>query len=190
MKLSWFSLAGAALVVTAPPPAHADEPVAHGNEPPSRSLWVAPTYQALVSDAFEPSSRHGFGARAAYEFHVSPKFNLGLALAYRVYPGSPSTSQLGYGAILKHFFSAAWASENGFYPYVDYGLLLQQSFVGRRSGSAVSHDTRLGGGAVVRHGGTALFIGLAGHYSRLQYFDVESTWIPFVEAEIGWAHTF
>ena len=168
------------------------------NEPPSaappaaptRSVWIAPTYQVLLSDAFEPSSRHGFGALAGYEFHVAPTFNVGFVLAYRVFPGSTSTSQLGYGAILKHFFSAAWASDSGVYPYLDYGLLLQQSFIEGRRGSAVSHDTRLGGGALMRFGGTALFASLAGHYSRLQYFDIESKWIPFIEVEVGWAHPF
>jgi hypothetical protein len=171
----------------APP---ADEPRAPAEKAPTRSVWVAPTYQALLSGTFEPSSRHGFGALAGYEFHVAPTFNVGLVLAYRLYPGSQSTSQLGYGAILKHFFSAAWASDAGVYPYIDYGLLLQQSYVEGRRGSAVSHDTRIGGGALMRHGGTAFFAGVAGHYSRLQYFDVEAKWIPFVEVEIGWAHTF
>ena len=182
-------------------PAASEQPAAHEGQATnaaqstheqaaSRSFWVAPTYQALFGDSFEPSSRHGLGARASYEFHITPTFNIGLALAYRVYPGSTSTQQLGYGALLKHFFSAAWSTEDGVYPYLDYGLLLQQTFVDERSGSAVSHDTRLGGGAVLRRWGAPLFIGVAAHYSRLQYFDVESRWIPYLEVEIGWAHAF
>src|SRR5688572_19804890 len=159
--------AGAALVLAAESRAGADEPA-------TRSVWVAPTYQAMLSGAFEPSSRHGLGARASYEFHITPEFNIGFALAYRLYPGVSSTQQLGYGALLKHFFSAAWSAEEGVYPYLEYGLLLQQTFVEGRSGSAISHDTRLGAGAVVRSWGVPLFVGVAAHYSRLQYFDVET----------------
>ena len=35
-----------------------------------------------------------------------------------------------------------------------------------------------------------LFIGVAAHYSRLQYFDVESRGIPYLEFEIGLAPAF
>ncbi|HTV18590.1 MAG TPA: hypothetical protein VMG12_07970 [Polyangiaceae bacterium] len=191
-----------ALLLAAARPAQADENTPPADEPaaraeahpageqPTRSVWVSPTYQALFGDSFEPSTRHGVGASATYEFHISPRFNIGFALAYRVYPGSTSVHQLGYGAKLKHFFSAAWSDQDGVFPYLDYGLLLQQTFVAERSGSAVSHDTRLGGGAVVREWGIPMFIGVAGHYSRLQYFDTESRWIPYLEVELGWAHAF
>jgi hypothetical protein len=168
----------------------AAERPARANEPATRSVWVAPTYQALLSGTFDPSSRHGLGARASYEYHITPVFNIGLVLAYRLYPGSSSTQQLGYGAVLKHFFSGAWSVEDGFYPFLDYGLLLQQSFIEARSGSAISHDTRLGAGAVIRRWGVPLFIGVAAHYSRLQYFDVETRGIPYLEFEIGLAPAF
>ena len=148
------------------------------------------SYQALFSDAFEPSSRHGVGAALAYAFHISPTFNLGLTLAYRLYPGSVATQQLGYGVLLEHFFSPDWSHADGVFPFVDYGLLLQQSFIEARRGSAVSHDTRLGVGAVVRVGGVPLYASLAGHYSRLQYFDIESLWIPYLEVQLGWVHAF
>jgi hypothetical protein len=165
------------------------ETAVHAEERPSRSVWIAPTYQALLTGNL-PSSRHGIGAGASYEFHVSPMFDVGLALAYRIYPGGRSTQQLGYGAILKHFFSPAWSSDDGIYPFVDYGLLLQQTFIEGRRGSAVSHDTRLGGGALVRYRGVPLFIALAGHYSRIQYFDTDSTWVPYLDVQLGWVHAF
>lgn len=157
--------------------------------PPTRSAWLAANYDVLLSNAFEPSSRHGVGASAAYEFHVSPRFNLGLTLAYRLYPGSPATQQLGYGATLKHFFSGAWASADGLYPFVDYGLLLQQSLIRGREGSATSHDTRLGVGLLMRASAACLFVDVAGHYSRLNYFDTKGTWIPYVETRVGWVFT-
>jgi hypothetical protein len=159
-------------------------------ETPSRSVWVAPTYQFLVTDAFEPSSRHGLGAGGSYEFHVSPRFNLGLTLAYRLYPGERATQQLGYGATLKHFFSSGWATEGGVYPFLVYGLLMQQSFIEDRTGSAVSHDTRLGGGAVFRRAPVALFVDVGAHYSRLSFFDQESNAIPYLDVAAGWVLVF
>jgi hypothetical protein len=163
---------------------------AAANDVPTRSLWLAPTYDYLATSAFEPSSRHGFGAVVAYEFHISQRFNLGLALAYRLYPGEQATQQIGYGATLKHFFSPRWATADGIYPFIDYGLLLQQSVVEGRSGSATSHDTRLGGGAVFRSAPIALFLDAAGHYSRLGFFDRQSQAIPYVEVEFGWVFAF
>jgi hypothetical protein len=157
---------------------------------PARSVWIAPTYQVLFTDVFERSSRHGVGAGLSYEFHISPTFNLGLSLAYRLYPGDRATQQLGYGTILKHFFSPRWSSEDGVYPYLDYGLLLQQTFVQGRTGNAVSHDTRLGGGALIRSGGVPFFVGLAAHYSRIDYFDIESQWVPYLDVQLGWVHAF
>jgi hypothetical protein len=159
-------------------------------EAPTRSVWLAPTYDFLGTDTFAPSSRHGFGVRGAYEFHVSPRFNLGLTLAYRLYPGSQSTRQIGYGTTLKHFFSSHWSSVDGVYPFLDYGLLLQQSFVEGRKGSAVSHDTRLGAGIVWRLAPVTLFADVGAHYSRLAFFDRESTWIPYLEAGVGCVFAF
>jgi hypothetical protein len=187
MKALGSLFVGTAVLVAVAGPAWGDD---RAGEPATRSVWVAPTYQALLSSTFEPSSRHGLGARASYEFHITPAFNVGLALAYRLYPGSSSTQQLGYGVLLKHFFSGAWSADDGVYPYLDYGLLLQQTFLSERSGSAVSHDTRLGAGAVIRQAGMPLFIGVAAHYSRLQYFDVEARGIPYLEFEIGLAPAF
>jgi len=166
------------------------ETTANAPEAPTRSVWIAATYEHLLSSAFEPSSRHGVGASVDYEFHVSPKFNLGLGMAYRVYPGDQLTQQLGYGATLKHFFSPRWATVDGVYPFVSYGLLLQQSFVEGRKGSATAHDTRLGIGAVFRSSPVALFIDFGGHYSRLNYFDLESTWIGYLEGQAGWVFAF
>jgi hypothetical protein len=187
MKALQSLFVGAALFVAVEGSARGED---RAGEPATRSIWVAPTYQALLTSTFEPSSRHGLGARGSYEFHITPVFNIGLVLAYRLYPGSSSTQQLGYGALLKHFFSAEWSAEDGVYPYLDYGLLLQQTFVEARTGSAISHDTRLGAGAVIRRWGLPLFIGVAAHYSRLQYFDVEARGIPYLEFEIGLAPGF
>ena len=183
MKRLASLLGSASLLFLAPTGARAEDR-------PTRSVWLAPTYQVLLSDTFEPSSRHGVGASATYDFHISPRFDLGLQLAFRYYPGERATQQLGYGAILRHFFSTAWSHDDGVYPYLDYGLLLQQTFIEGRTGSAVSHDTRLGGGLVLRRWGLPLFVGVAGHYSRLQGFDVEPKWIPYIDLQIGWVHAF
>jgi hypothetical protein len=173
-----------AFVCSAATPAFAEAP-SDAPKLPTRSVWLAATYDFLLTSAFEPSSRHGLGASAAYEFHLSPRFNLGLGLAYRLYPGSQATHQIGYGTTLKHFFSDHWATHDGFYPFVDYGLLLQQTSIAGREGTATSHDTRLGIGAVMRTSGVAFFVALGGHYSRLGFFDRKSTGIPYLDAQVG-----
>ena len=193
LALPWIAAVAllASRVRAEPPPPTTPTPTTPtATTTPTRSLWIAPTYQFLFTDAFEPSSRHGVGAAASYEFHISPRFDIGLTLAYRLYPGSTATRQLGYGVLLKHFFSPAWSYADGIYPYLDYGLLLQQSYVENRRSSAVSHDTRLGGGIVLRSWGVPLFIDVAGHYSRLQYFDTDTRAIPYLEVSVGWAHAF
>lgn len=159
-------------------------------EAPTRSVWLGATYDLLVTSAFEPSSRHGVGASGSYEFHVSRTFNLGLPLAYRLYPGERVTQQLGYGVTLKHFFSQEWATTDGVYPFLGYGLLIQQSFVEGRSGSAASHDTRLGGGAFFRAEPIAWFVDVGAHYSRLHFFDRESETIPYLEVAVGAVFAF
>ncbi len=178
---------GAAIVCTTARRSLAAEP-----EPvaaPSRSVWIAPTYDLLLTAAFEPSARSGVGTGMSYEFHISPRFNLGLALAYRVYPGAQVTQQLGYGTTLKHFFSDEWSRRDGLYPFVDYGLLVQQTFIAGR-GNAVSHDTRLGAGAIMRVSGITGFVGVAGHYARLEFFDVEDQWVPYLDVQLGWVYSF
>lgn len=155
-----------------------------------RSIWIAPSYQALFGDALGRAGPHGVGVFTSYEFHVSPRFNLGLHLGYRLYPGEDLAQQVGYGVILRHFFAAEWTRADGFFPYVDYGLLLQQTFSKGRSGSATSHDTRLGGGVLGRFQGIPLFLGAAGHISRIDGFDVDAEWIPFLDVQLGWVHVF
>lgn len=153
--------------------------------PPTRSFWGSVTYQFLLSDSLEPSPRHGFGAAITYEFHVSPTLNIGLLLAYRGYPGTDSLQQLGYGVTLKHFFTPAWSTANSWFPFLDYGLLQQQTFLSGHSGAAISHDTRLGVGLLFPMFGLRWSAACAGHLSRLEYFDVEARWVPYVELQFG-----
>lgn len=153
--------------------------------PPRRSVWFAATYQHLFSDALSPAHENGAGAWASYEFHVSPRFLVGLPLGYRAYPGEGGAHQIGYGVTLRHFFSDAWARGARVYPFIDYGLLQQQSFAPGRSGVAVSHDTRLGGGVVFGQLGFPLFLASSAHLSRLEFFDVDGEWIPFIDVSLG-----
>jgi hypothetical protein len=157
---------------------------------PKRTVWIAPSYHYLFGDALGPRPGHGFGVSANYEFHISGRFNLGLLLAFREYPGDAALHQLGYGAILKHFFARDWVTEDGVFPFLDYGLLLQQSFVSGRKGSSVSHDTELGGGALFRISGVPLFFHGAAHLARLDAFDQDSEWVPYLDIQLGWAPSF
>jgi len=86
---------------------------------------------------------------------------------------------------LKHFFSKNWKTVHKIFPYVDYGLLLQQSFAPGKTSSAVSHDTRFGAGLLWRTQILTPFLGVAGHYSRIEYFDTDSIWVPYVDVQLG-----
>ncbi len=159
-------------------------------KPVRRSVWLAATYNHLFTGALSPAAENGVGAWASYEFHVSPRFLVGLPLGYRGYPGAGGAHQIGYGVTLRHFFSDSWARGPKVYPFLDYGLLQQQTFAPGRSGVAVSHDTRLGGGVVLGQLGFPLFLGSSMHLSRLEYFDVEAEWIPFVDVSLGGIFAF
>jgi len=148
------------------------------------------TYQYLFTDALKPAQQHGFGVAGSYEFHIKPRFLIGLPLAYRTYPGPEWAHQLGYGVTLRHFFSDHWAKGRRVYPYLGYGLLQQQTFAPGKKGAAISHDTRLGLGLVSGALGFPLFMEVAGHISRLQYFDVEPTWVPYLNVNFGGIVTF
>lgn len=73
--------------------------VAEEGKARDRSVWIGPSYNFLFGDALGARSGHGFGLSASYEFHITPRFNLGLLLAFREYPGTEALHQLGYGAI-------------------------------------------------------------------------------------------
>lgn len=182
----FLALQGSVRDGNAEPRPDPEEPLALALPPtPTRSLWVTATYQTLLSDSLEPASRHGLGAALSYEFHVSPKFNVGLLLAYRNYPGDGTIQQLGYGVTLKHFFSDDWTRGSSWFPYLDYGLLQQQTFLAGRSGVAVSHDTRLGAGILFHVFDLRWTVNGALHISRLEYFDVDPLWVPYFEAQFG-----
>lgn len=153
--------------------------------PVTRSVWFSATYQYLLTDALAPAQQHGFGVAGSYEFHVKPRFLIGLPLAYRAYPGEGWAHQIGYGVTLRHFFSDRWPHGRKVYPYLGYGLLQQQTFAPGKSGAAISHDTRLGMGLVLGHLGLPLFVEVAAHIARLQYFDVEPTWVPYLNLNVG-----
>lgn len=173
-----------------PARARAPAPPPRTEPPPKRSVWLGLSYQYLFTDALAPASRHGVGFWASYEFHVSPRFLVGLPLAYRGYPGEGGAHQIGYGVTLRHLFSNDWARGRKVYPFIDYGLLQQQTFAPGHSGVAVSHDTRLGGGAVFGQLGFPLFLAASAHLSRLEFFDVETEWIPFVDVSLGGIFAF
>lgn len=152
---------------------------------PTRSLWLALSYQAFLSSALANSSSHGGGLVGSYDFHISERFSLGMQLAYRYYPGEIHVQQLGYGLLLKHFFSPVWTDKSRLHPYVDYGLLQQQTFHSAHSGVAVSHDTRLAAGVLGYIGEVPTFVNASLHLTRIGHFDVAGFWLPYLELQWG-----
>jgi hypothetical protein len=87
----------------------------------------------------------GIGPSAVYEFLLSPRFSIGINLAYHWYLGQPQVSQLGYGLLLKHYFQQE-QPRPGVRPYLEYGLLLSSTRISDRDSYAIAHDTRLTAG--------------------------------------------
>lgn len=170
----------------APPPAPPSSP-----EAPTfrRALRLAPSFQYLFSRGFENVPQAGTGIFAAYEFLLTPSFNLGINLSYRIFPGKERLQQIGYGLLLKHYL-AGTAPSAAVSPFVEYGLLLQGSMTSARKGAATSHDTRLSAGSDFKLLGQILFVEASYHYSRAGFFELPAVKLDNLELELGWRARF
>ncbi len=167
----------------AAPPAPSPAPV------PRRALRLAPSFQYLFSHAFDGVPQAGTGVFAAYEFILTPSFNLGINLSYRIFPGKERLQQIGYGLLLKHYL-AGTAPGAAVSPFVEYGLLLQGSLTSTRPGAATSHDTRLSAGSDFKLLGRVLFVEASYHYSRAGFFELPAVKLDNFELELGWRTRF
>lgn len=177
---------GAQLPAPAPEAAPSSPPSA---PVPRRALRLAPSFQYLFSRAFDGVSQAGTGVFTAYEFILSPKFNLGINLSYRIFPGKERLQQLGYGLLLKHYL-AGTAPGAAVSPFFEYGLLLQSSRISTRPGAATSHDTRLSVGSDFKLFGRVLFVEASYHYSRAGFFELPAVKLDNFELELGWRARF
>jgi hypothetical protein len=155
---------------------------------PERAARIGFSTPLLLESPLADSGRTGGGMNGIYEFVLSPRFSIGIDLAYRVFPGSRSLHQLGYGLMLKHYIATCSCEKSDFRPFVEYGLLLNVSRRSGVSGSGTAHDTRLTAGADFSFAGAPLYATLSYHYSRLQYFGTSPLNLDSVEPEIGWRH--
>jgi hypothetical protein len=156
---------------------------------PRRALRLSPSFQYLFSRAFDGVSQAGTGVFTVYEFILSPKFNLGINLSYRIFPGKERLQQIGYGLLLKHYL-AGTAPGAAVSPFFEYGLLLQSSRISTRPGAATSHDTRLSVGSDFKLFGRVLFVEASYHYSRAGFFELPAVKLDNFELELGWRARF
>lgn len=162
------------LAVPAPSAREAASPSA-----PHRTASVGFSYLRHTGDL--DSSETGLGLWALYEFHLSPDFRIGMNLALRSYPGEPHTLQLGYGTVLRHFMFESKAIR----PFVQYGLLVQMTFLEDRSGSVTSHDTHFGVGVEGRDVAPGWFLQAGYNLSWLRFFDTSTRDLGYASLTVG-----
>jgi hypothetical protein len=168
--------------------ARADEARADEPATPTRALRIGATGEGFLSNPFGGvSSSGGAGLGATYEFLVSPRTSVGLALSGQLFFGTQNIMRLVYGAEIKHYFSAldAHAPPPLVRPYVAYGLLQQLIDQRGHTGSAVAYDAGLIAGA--DFGGLALplFAQAAVHVSHLTGLDVGPRNATYAELGAG-----
>jgi hypothetical protein len=140
----------------------------------TRALRIGASGEAFFSNPFEDvSSSGGAGLSGVYEFLVSPRTSVGLALSVQIFFGRENIHRFVYGVELKHYFSALepGAAPPGLRPYLAYGLL--QQLIGQRghSGSAVAYDAGLIAGTDFPATPVPLFVEAALHVSHLSALD-------------------
>lgn len=156
-------------------------------KPPKKNLRLAPTSVFLTGKPFGTTALAGLGLNAAYEFIITPSFFVGLQLAARYYPAQMWLGQLGYGVTLRHaFLPTDWM----FRPYLQYGLLMQMTWVQGQPGSGMSHDTHLGIGVDSKWLNIPLFLQVSYDISRLRYFGNTEENVDRFEIQLGWQYAW
>jgi hypothetical protein len=137
---------------------------------PTRAVKVGASAQYLIGNPFSgKSSDAGPGLDGAYEFLLSPRFAIGIALGYRQYFGSEAAGAIVYGMVLKHYLLAEPGTVR---PYLQYGLLQQLIHQRGHDGTAVAYDAGLMAGTDFAAGALPLFVEGAFHVSHLSFIDV------------------
>jgi hypothetical protein len=142
---------------------------------PTRALRLGVSTEGVLSNPFGGvSSSGGAGLGATYEFLVSPRTSVGLALSGQLFFGVQNILRLVYGAEIKHYFSAleARAPAPPVRPYVAYGLLQQLIEQRGHTGAAIAYDAGLIAGADFGGFALPLFAQGAVHVSHLTGLDV------------------
>jgi hypothetical protein len=165
--------------------ARADEVAAPA---PTRALKLGASAQYLVGNPFAGrSSNAGPGLAATYEFLLSPRFALGIALGYKQYFGTEAVGVVVYGLVLKHYLLAPppGASAPALRPYLQYGLLQQIIHQRGHSGAAVAYDAGLMAGTDFALGPLPLFVEGAFHVSHLSFIDLAPRNQSYLELGAG-----
>lgn len=167
-------LAAACALLLLAVPLRAAEPA------PTRALKLGASGQLLLSNPFDgKSSAAGPGLEGAWEFLLSPRFAIGLAMGYHQSFGHEATSALVYGVTLKHSLLEGAPLR----PYVQYGLLQQLIHQRGHTGAAVAYDAGLMAGADLQ--ALPLFVEAALHVSHLSALDQEPRNQSYLELSSG-----
>jgi len=150
---------------------------------PTRALKLGASARYLVGNPFAgKSSDAGPGLAATYEFLLSPRFALGIALGYQQYFGGEAVGLFVYGLVLKHYLLAAPAPVR---PYLQYGLLQQYLHQRGHTGAAVAYDAGLMAGTDFSLGPLPLFVESAFHVSHLSFLDLAPRNQSYLELSAG-----
>lgn len=142
-------------------------PCSLSDESIPRVIEVGISTPVLLSDPLPPARAYGLGVNGNYEFLITPKFGLGIHLAYRYFLGSEPLRQLGYGLALKHY---VFEKKPEFSPYIQYGLLINVSHQSGHDGTGTSHDTQLAVGSDFECQNQKLFAEFSYHFSMIAIF--------------------
>jgi len=150
-------------------------------------LAIGLSTQLLTGRPLADHSVTGLGLSATYEFILKPRFSLGINLAYRYYPGTTALHQLGYGLLIKHYFQDP---QEGWRPFIEYGLLMQVNRFKGRPNAGLSHDTRFSAGTDFTLGDVPMYMALSYHVSRLGFFEQSSLNLDNLELTFGFSRNF
>lgn len=152
---------------------------------PDRAFRFGAQYHLLTYPQGIGNDGSGVGFQGVYEFVVRPKFRVDILMAYRWFPGGVSLNQLGYGLFLRHYLSANPQEQSGIHPYLGYGLLLQVSTIGGRTGTATSHDTGLLAGTDFFVGKQRAYVEAGFHISHAAFFENATIVLSRYEVSTG-----
>lgn len=153
---------------------------------PTRQFRFYGSMQSRFSENFEGVPTTGFGFFSVYDFLLKNNFTIGISFAYRFYTGEGTLLQTNYGLLLKHYLVSGDFKTKPFRPYLQYGLLLLNSFVLAENGYGTSHDTRLTVGSDLVLFELPLSVEISYHMSNLHYFQLAAVPMSFIECNLGY----
>ena len=147
-----------------------------------RNYWLGLSTAKFLEDPFDEEHATGTGLSTNYEVKVSERSSFGIHMAYRHFNGLRALSQMGYGLTILHRIN--WLQTPWLTNAISYGLLMQVLRRDGVEGAGTSHDTRFAWHGILSPK-QDWFVELSYHYSRLRYFEIDTTKADHVEFTFG-----